>query len=334
VPLPRSGSLVLALAACALACQTAPGPLRGRSVPASGEYVQRESGARFPEHVGELSRAEVIAWDDAESNVGVSYREGERALFTLYVYPAGDARAGRLRSEFLGASESLQQVHPAALRENAAIVRLPRPDGPAVGFEARFKLLDATDGERTLVQVFQCGRWFLKLRATHVEGYPVDAALDGLHEQVPCEALAAREPLGTKPGIDLDPALPSRELSPTAEWVAYGYAELGWISRNVAPEDLVFGIPDHDPALYVAAWNATLDARRKLQGEGKAAADPFLDHMLEIQDAGWLDEYVWSEYLGFLAPPDAARFEAYSRWRDATLPAHRHELHATAHLHD
>ncbi len=335
MPFPRAACVVSAvavLAAGAFGCTTPGGGVRGWPIHVSGDYVHPATGAHFPERFGTLTRSSVTKWDAAEANVGVNYDEAGQARISVFLYPAGDARAGRLRGEFLETSGYLEEVHPAAMHEASAIVRSPRPDGRAVGFEARFKLLDAEGGQHTLAQVFQCGHWFLKVRATHGEKYPIDAALDGIHDRVRCRDLAARDPIGREPGIDLDPAVSGSN----AEWIAHGVAELAWIQKYVAPEDLAYGIPDHEPALYVHAWEVSLQLREELQQKGEAAANPFLDRMLEVRNAGFLTEYVWSEYLGFLPPPDemTSRLDAFRRWRETTLPGLRHEVHAAAHLHD
>ena len=318
-----------ALAAGALACTTPAVPPGGRALQASGTYVQPPTGASFPERIGALARSDATAWDAAETNIGVSYMEGTEARITLYVYPAGEVRSGRLRAAYLGTEDALAQLHPAALRERGAIVRVPGPDGRAVGFESRFRLLDSAAARATLAQVFQCGRWFLKVRATYAEAYPIDPALDAVHEQVRCRDLALHDPIGTKRGVDFDP-------DGGAEWLVYGLTQLRWIDEHVAPEDLVYGIPDHDPDLFVEAWEAMLETRQEIQAKGGAEANPFLDRMLEVRDAGFLEAYVWSVQLGFLPAPEAlaSRIADFERWRESNLPAHRHEIHAAAHLRD
>ena len=145
----RAGAAA-ALAARAVACVTPDFGVQGQAIRVSGDYVHPATGARLPERLGGLARAGVTRWDEAESNVGVSYDEGTRVRITIYLYPAGDARTGRLREEFLDTKVSLEQFHPAALRERSAVVRVPAPDGRAVGFEARFKLLDADGSARQL----------------------------------------------------------------------------------------------------------------------------------------------------------------------------------------
>jgi hypothetical protein len=327
-----------ALAAGALGCAGAGPKLGGEPVRVSGVYAHPPTGALLPERIGALSRSGVTRWDDAETNVGASYDDGSRARITVYVYPAGVARAGRLLGEFAGASGTLQQLHPAALREASAIVRAPRPDGRAVGFEARFKLLDVAAGapDRTLLDVFQCGRWFLKIRATHASDYPIDAALADVLAEVRCADLARKPPLGTAPTIDLDASLPGEGVSPAAEWIAHAAAQLAWIQEHVTPEDLAYGIPDQDPALWLSAWESTLEMREEIRRDGEAASDAFLDGMLAVRDAGFLEAYVWSIYLGFLPPPAALapRVEDFERWRENALPAHRHEVRAAARLGD
>jgi hypothetical protein len=247
----------------------------------------------------------------------------------VYVYPAGDPFTGRLRGEFVATEASLSELHPAALRDSGAVVRAPGPDGPAVGFEARFRLLASDGGQGTLAQVFQCGRWFLKLRATYAGGYAIDGALAAMHEQVRCPDLAARTPIGTTGNIEYDPA-------GGPEWLVYGATQLVWLKEHVAPAALAFGIPDHEPGLFVESFEAMLDAREQAVASGGAAPNPFLDRLREIRAAGFLEAYVWRTLLGFLPPPRtlAPQLEAFESWRERALPAHRHEVYAGVRLVD
>jgi hypothetical protein len=312
----------------AAGCATPPIGPAGRAIRVSGTWVQPASGAAFPERIGVLPRTDATAWDADETNVGVSYGDGASVRITVYVYPAGEPRTGRLRAEFLETESSLAALHPAALRESGTLVRAPAPDGPAVGFEARFRLL-ASEGEpTTLAQVFQCGRWFLKLRATYT-GYPIEGALAEVHEQVRCRDIALHAPVGTRRTIEFDP-------DGGSEWLAYGVAQMDWIDEHVGADELAFGIPDHELDLYLASFDAMLDAREKFQRNGEAAENGFLDRMLEIRTAGYLEAYVWKTQLGFLAAPSQLerKLEAFESWRQSTLPAHRHEVHAGVRLAD
>jgi hypothetical protein len=329
--MPHRHRAVLAalLAAGALGCAAPPIGPAGRPIRANGTWVQPHSGAAFPERIGALPRTDATAWDAEETNVGVSYGDGASVRITVYVYPAGEPRSGRLRSEFLDAEASLAELHPAALRESGAVVRAPAPDGPAVGFEARFRLLASEGEQATLAQVFQCGRWFLKLRATYAGGYPIDGALAGVHEQVRCRDIALRTPIGTRRAVEVDP-------DGGAEWIAYGVAQVGWLEQNAAPGELAFGVPDHELGLFLASFDAMLDVREELRAAGEAAENAFLDRMLEIREAGFLEAYVWKTQLGFLAPPSrlAPQLEAFESWRASALPAHRHEVQAGVRLTD
>jgi hypothetical protein len=325
----RSAAFAAAFAAAALGCATpAVGP-GGRPIRAHGTWVQPASGASFPERIGELARTDATAWDADEMNVGVSYGDGASVRISVYVYPAGDPYTGRLRAAFLETEASLAELHPAALRESSAVVRAPVPDGPAVGFEARFRLLASEDTHGTLAQVFQCGRWFLKLRATYAGAYPIDDAVAAVHEQVRCGEIAAKTPIGTKRNIDYDPA-------GGAAWLVYGATQLVWLKEHVTPDQLAYGIPDHEPGLFVKSFEAMLDAREKVKGNGGAEPNAFLDRMQQIRAAGFLEAYVWKTQLGFLPAPSALapQLEAFESWRVRALPAHRHEVHAGVRLAD
>jgi hypothetical protein len=316
-------ALAALVAAGVLGCTTPPLGPGGRPIRAHGTWVQPGSGASFPERIGALPRTDATAWDADETNVGISYGDGANVRITVYVYPAGTPRTGRLRAEFLDTESSLAELHPAALRESGALVHTPAPDGPAVGFEARFRLLAAEGEPTTLAQVFQCGHWFLKLRATFVGAYPIDGALAEVHEEVRCRDIARHDPVGEQLTVHYDPA-------GGKDWLAFALAQLAWLGEHVPSRDLAYGIPDHELDLFLSSYEAMLDVRQQLQAKGEADANPFLDRLLAIRGAGFLEAYVWQMHLGFLAAPAelAPQLEAFESWRQGALPAHRHEVHA------
>jgi len=322
--------------AAGLACSTTAPELRGRALTVSGDYLHPATQVRFPDRIDDLERARVIALDGDEAGVGVVYTARHGAELTLSLYPAGDPIAGRLRNEFLRARAALQQSALVSMIDRTRVVRAPRPDGSAVGFESELRRMVAASGatDLDLLQVFQCGRFFLKLHATHAEGAlgVTPSTLDRVHAQVPCQDVARLRPGGAQLRVGLDP-----EILPggsEAEWIAHGFAQLEWIEGHVAKQDLVFGIPDHEPALYLSAWRKTLSLRDQLAQDGKAPPNPFLDRLLRIERAGYLEEYVWTEYLGFLDPPAKLepRLARFQRWRDAKLPGLEHEVRAAAQL--
>ena len=321
-----------------LACSMTTAGLQGRAISVEGDYLHPATQVRFPDRIDAFARTKLIALDADATSIGAAYAESEGPELVVSLYPAGDPIAGRLRSEFLRARGELKQGAIVALVDRTAVVRAPRPDGRAVGFESELRLMVAASGvtERALLQVFQCGRYFLRLVAVQAEdaAAPLRAGLDALHEQVPCQAIAERLPSGVRLQVGLDPEIRESDDQRSAAWIAHGFAQLEWIERHVPKQDLVFGIPDHDPALYLSAWQKTLALHERLVRDGGIASNPFLERLERVQQAGYLEEYVWTEYVGFLDAPDERRLrlDRFLRWRDARLPELRHEVHAAAQL--
>ncbi|MGH7286914.1 MAG: hypothetical protein ACREI8_02730 [Myxococcota bacterium] len=92
--------------------------------------------------------------------------------------------------------------------------------------------------------------------------------------------------------------------------------------------------PRPRPGLYLSAWQNTLALHERLVREGATAPNPFLERLEQVQQAGYLEEYVWTEYVGFLDASDERRLrlDKFLRWRGARLPELRHEVRAAAQL--
>jgi hypothetical protein len=213
-------------------------------------------------------------------------------------------------------------------------VRPSGAPGLAAGFEALFDGAPANGeaGLRSVLRVFQCGRWFLKIRATHsrdVELAAESVVLDS-ERMLSCRSLASRFPVGPKLVVQMDSSLKTHPEGVFTEWLAYGMSLAAWLGEHASSEELAYGVPDHVLDPFLASLERTLDVRAGLLGDGQASRDEFLDALVELRGAGYLDEYVWSEYLGFLTPDPALDLDLdrYRAWRARNAADLTHEVHS------
>lgn len=106
-------------------------------------------------------------------------------------------------------------------------------------------------------------------------------------------------------------------------WLAYGASKSLAIDERGAANPNA-GVDDFDTEY--AARAALADAWKELRGKD-VAKDPYLDLLVTVKDAGFLDEYVVLSFSrpGWTIPAKylpGIRFNDFIRWSDAHLPKH------------
>jgi hypothetical protein len=313
---------VLALLACA-----GSGPADRRTLRVRGPYVHSGSGIELPKSIGPLDRERIRELRADPNDVAAYYLSGENAdpmHAAVFISPAGQAYVGRLKLEF---SQRLSELRRGATRlklREARTRRAPEGTGRAVGYEASFDSGNEERELRTLLRVFQCGAWFLRLEvsAELKNSELMDLVLERIHAAISCETIAdSAAPGGLE--ISIEPGVAQRP-----EWRAYAEGQVEWLRANVSPRTLAVGIPDHELALFVHAWNRALDAYAR---RGDAAADPFFDSMEQIRAAGFLEEMLWTQHLPFLTQrPLELDLESFLAWREQEAISTAYEIRAGA----
>lgn len=170
------------------------------------------------------------------------------------------------------------------------------------------------------------GPHYYKLRGRYLREHraEAEAALDRfLHELLP--ALQPREPEPGKLGV----------VVTRTTWELAGH--------DVACAAIAWGIGYGSEMASALAQGEYLDSfERELRARAKAlelwqhgkregsqsfpaesCVDSSLDAMLEVRDAGFLREYVWSNYAkDYWERPPGLRLDAYLKWSRAELPEH------------
>lgn len=110
----------------------------------------------------------------------------------------------------------------------------------------------------------------------------------------------------------------------TAAWLGYALARVGWLRQNV-PQEYI------DQGYYSRSFEEELHGREsmiKIWGELKdkdgSLTDLYLDELLEIYKAGYIEEYVWV-YLcedGWEGSPADERLDEYIEWEEVNIPNH------------
>jgi hypothetical protein len=303
--------IVLGICLEALACASQQ-PGESRTIRARGDYPHKGSGLVLPARIGLLDRKLIREFNGDPDDLAASYssiRPEDPIQVAVYFSPAGQAFTGRLKQQFTQRLSELRRGPRGRSPLETRVVRAPGGTGRAIGYEASYRGGTEKDPVRTLLRVFQCGQWFFRIHASTVEKEAAALAttVDDFQTVLSCEQMADHSPAGDALDVSIEPGVAGRP-----EWRAYAQGQVDWLRRNVSPGILALGIPDHDLQLFLAAWNRALDARR---GQSAPVPDPLFDALERARQASFLDEYLWTEHLGFLSPPLELDLESYRAWR-------------------
>jgi hypothetical protein len=316
----RLTAALLALCALALACAKGPGDRR--TLRAKGPFAH-PSGIELPARVALLERKLIREFDGDPGNIAAyfSSREGvEPVQFNVYLAPAGQAFAGRLKQQFAQRLAGMRRGSDRSSLLETRVMRAPGGTGRAVGYESTFQTGSGENRTRTQLRLFQCGQWFLRFEASAREKdlMLLDESIAAMHAAVSCEDIADRDPAGNTLEVSIEAGVADR-----ADWRAYAEGQVDWLRRNVSGPRLALGIPDHELGLFVAAWNRALDSQPR-------PSDPLFDALARARSAGYLEEYLWTEHLPFLEPPIELDLESFRAWRSDEKLSAAYQIRAGA----
>jgi hypothetical protein len=306
----RSLVVVAALSWIGAGCFSS-GPGDSRVIRAKGEY-EHPAGITLPARTGPLERKLIREFGGDPGNLAAYYASAEHlepVQAHVYLAPAGQAFTGRLKQQFVQRMADMRRGRSKLVLRETRVVRAPGGTGRAVGYEATYRSGSGERELRSLLRVFQCGQWFLRIQATAREkDVPLlDISVGEIHAAISCEEMAAHGPAGASPEVSLEPGVADR-----GDWLAYAQGQVDWLRRNASAGSLAQGIPDHDLELFVAAWKRALDVRG---AQSAPAPDPLFELLARARQSGFLEELVWSEHLGFLTPPPELDLESFRAWR-------------------
>jgi hypothetical protein len=292
---------------------------RPHPIQVKGDFAHPASGALFPKRIGGMQREQPKAYDHEERDVSASYVEGGLRI-TAYVYPAGPAASGRLRGELLRSAGQVELGYGGLHATATRVVADPSAHPFGSGFERSWNGPVGSPQRIERLQVFQCGQWFLKLRATcgPSQAAGLDSALASVQRTVSCTELAMRHPAGAKLVIQMSPEVDDQTA---ATWLMYGAGLALWVKQNAAPQEPAFGVPDHRHDMYLTAVKDALDVYRQMSSKGEPKAATF-EHLVALQDTGLLEEVVWSWQLDFVDPDPALGLDmaGFQAWTERHAP--------------
>jgi hypothetical protein len=321
----RAFVALAALSWIGLGCASA-GPGDSRVIRAKGAYEHTGAGVTLPARAGPLERKLVREFGGDPDNLAAYYASAEHlepVQAHVYLAPAGQAFTGRLKQQFVQRMADMRRGRSKLVLRETRVLRAPGGTGRAVGYEATYRSGTGENELRSLLRVFQCGQWFLRIQATSREkdAALLDISIGEIHAAISCEEMATHSPAGSSLEVSIEPGVAER-----SDWLAYAQGQVDWLRRNASAGTLAQGIPDHELELFLAAWRRALDARR---AQPAPAPDPLFELLERAREGGFLEELLWSEHLGFLTPPPELDLESFRAWRSGR-PAAPYQIRAGA----
>ena len=312
-----------------------PGMLRAEPV------VHQPTGIAFPDEIAGFVRGRAVNHEEEKAGLGFSYgyhlRPGVNA--TVYVYsarqcpvPAGieNSAVTRMRDQTLA---EIREFYGAAEDVSHEVVRYPGENGDAPVFLDVLKVrMDGAPLE-TMVWLWASRDHFIKIRLSGAA--PLEepdaarkfaAAVVRLAEPEP----ASSPPKKVPPRVSVQIAKLQNKNESEA-WLLYGISLLQWAVRCTALESAPSGLLQSSFAAERYARAKQIDIWRKM-GRGRNEPLPYLEELIEIEEAGYLDDYVWRHHRrpawGAVPASIIARSDEFEQWMAKKFPGHKPQTNA------
>ncbi len=281
-----------------------------------GKYMHQVTGVTFPEQIEQYRRKGIRAYNADRSDIGASYEwrnEAGQTLITVYLYPAGEGREGRLRDAYLSAlGEMRNTVGPSA-----ALVQFPR----SCSFEG-FRINGFTGsmaaGSISRVTVFECGQWFFKMRTTTalLDTAEVSTLESRVLELFQPASVVKDFPLNVQGSILVAKGA-MRDTVMAAATIGSALQKLSWARQNVDSLERLSGFPDLYLAMHLESVNEFLSLASANKGKKKSGTSKYIKEWVRIQESGFLKEYLSDELRGVVILPDGMTLDenGYREWR-------------------
>ena len=140
---------------------------------------------------------------------------------------------------------------------------------------------------------------------------------------------------GTKKQVSIEILAASESKEDTLSSTAFGIALLGSLSNegNVALEPVGYYKPTFK--ILVSAFSSQIQIWRELK-EKKDPNSPYMNQLIEIDDAGFLNEYVSVEHSNIIVDeiPKNLRINELEKWSKVNLINHKPRIEARLNLQE
>lgn len=296
-------------------------PIRNpKKIKAKETYQHSPTRSVFPVTLfTDYQRASIYAYDKKKQNISVTYQKklnGEETTFSLYLYPAGDAFEGRLRSEYINSMQSAVATTEKGLHAKQSAVQHQGSKYICNGFKAIF-----TDKENNLSQLslFESGVWFYKIRITTNQADTVYMST------IESKILQNFDPTHLTDLTHLDEMVSIyygesafRDTVLLGSAMGSAYRKIEWIMENVAENERATAFPDLYLDLHVEGLKAFMEFQHRIKATKSKYTEDYLKELQLIADANFLSEFVMDQYGMILIIPENTpyRYDEYLQWKE------------------
>lgn len=296
-------------------------PFQPQKIVFNDDYYHNPSGFMFPLEMLDFSRDEIYSYDQEKRNIGVSYKSTgstHETSITLYVYPAGNGTEGRLRDEYLASLQEITNITKSGINATQQATSFNNDGLTINGFKAEIDL----NQRKSTLAVFECARWFFKIRITSDHDDFED------HSNIQQKILDLYQPTNLVKSAPLAP-LASIYFAPVAfaDSVILGsamgsaFGKMSWASENVDSLELISGFPDLYLDLHISSLLEFVEFERKYPEYSKTQhTEDYLRELNRIIDSGFLSEFILDQYNMIMIIPDEVEkdldFERFYKWRE------------------
>lgn len=282
-------------------------------------YTHSVTNVSFPQVLFDgYKRMSVYSFDKKNKNIGVTYEKnmnGEKIIFSLYLYPAGDGCEGRLRQEYKNSMQTVTSTTINGLNFTQVATQHEGEKYICNGFKAMFT---SDNGELSQLTLFESGTWFYKIRITtsrQDSALLLDMEKEILQKFDPT-SLTDLTPLNDKVNIYFNKTA-FRDSTLLGSAMGSAFKKIEWVMDNVKEKERATGFPDLYLELHVEALKAFMEFQHRVSTSITGYTKRYLEELQAIFDAGFLPEFVMDQYEMVLIIPDDIpdRRNEYLLWK-------------------
>lgn len=282
-----------------------------------GDFTHNGTQSIFPAMLDGFERTELFAFDKYQNNISGTYVSGEGKNtidVTIYIYPAGDAFDSRFHKEFNTI------VNVIMLREDVYVSPVPthiqyRKDGYTVnGFRADI----STNKKNTMVELFECGNWFYKIRITakNKNAQALHDISNRFRDFIDPARMVKHSTLTSQSTIHVAPAV-MQDSGMLYCTLGSMLNTLEWYNKNVDSLERLAGVPNQYLEAQLTSFETFANYADSTQGNVKLQGSiEYIQDIKKLMKAGFLDEFLMEINDMMLIYPKDWKFDyrAYDLW--------------------
>jgi hypothetical protein len=290
-----------------------------RLIKVKGDYIHRPTRMIFPLQLDKYERTDINAFNKDRTDICVSYSDNlDRTKISLYVYPADNGYEGRLRKEYFKSMQSIANFSNNGIHANQSLVRHEGEKYICNGVEA----ILAEDGSpHDVLQLFECGRWFFKIRVTtnELDSVQLMTLLQTIKTQNDPTKLTEFDPLDSLANVIFSRSAFGDSLL-LGSSMGSAFKKIEWSLANVKLNERASGFPDIYLNMQIESLKAFISFQSRVDVHISKVSDytkKYLSDLNQISNAGFLAEFIMDEldYLLIIPNDQPYRISEYLEWK-------------------